>query len=249
MWKTIFVVVGAVFGYVGPIVVGAALHYAMELAASWPGRSGAVGTHSEASDWIRWIGVPLGVLVFSLLGFWLGSRWDRRAGRDEAPQKWKSLFAVLGALIGYVMACFLCWFVQAATGIRVEPGTVIFFPILSAGGAAISLLGFRLGSILDARTKRSHSPEKWKAAMAALGAALGPVVGFFAVYSISFASTTGDCWRGFGAFLAGLLHGAPIGGILFCLLGLCLGSALDARSRRNDFQSSDSRQRKEGETE
>ena len=234
MWKTIFVVVGAVFGYVGPIVVGAALHYAMELAASWPGRSGAVGTHSEASDWIRWIGVPLGVLVFSLFGFCLGVRWDRQTGRDEAPQKWKAVLAVLGALVGYVMACFLCWFVQAATRIRVEPDTVIFFAILATGGAAISLLGFRLGSMLDERPKRSHSPQKWKATMTALGAALGPVIGFFAVYSIAIMSPPGDCWHKFGAFFAALLQGAPIGGIVFCLLGLCLGSALDERRGLND---------------
>jgi hypothetical protein len=236
MWKTAFVVLGAAVGYVGPIVVGAALHYAMELAASWPGRSGPVGGHSEAADWIRWIGVPLGVLVFSLIGFWRGSRLDRRAGRDEAPQTWKAVLAVLGALVGYVMACFLCWFVQAATRLRVEPDTVIFFAILSAGGAAISLLGFRLGSMLDERTKRSHSPQKWKATMTALGAAVGPVIGFFAIYCLSLVSNRGDCMRGFGAFFTGLCHGAPIGGILFCLLGLCLGSALDERSRRDDLQ-------------
>ena len=167
MWKAVFVVAGAAVGYVGPIVVGAALSFAADLAASWPGRSGAVGGHSELADWIRWIGVPLGVLVFSLFGFCLGARWDRRAGSDEAPQK-------------------------------------------------------------------------WKATMAALGAAIGPVVGFFAVYCISLVSTTGDCWRKFGAFFAGLLHGAPIGGIVFCLLGLCLGEAMDARSRHNNLHIEDS---------
>jgi hypothetical protein len=233
MRKALFVVLGAAVGYVVPILAGVAVAYALELLASWPGRSGPVGGHSGAADWIRWIGVPPGVLVFSLLGFWLGSRWDRRAGRDEAPQTWQAVFAVLGALVGYVMACFLCWLVHAATGIRVEPGTVFFWSIVSACGAGFSLLGFRLGSMLDERTKRNHSPKNWKATMAALGAALGPVIGFFAVYSISFMSTTGDCMRGFGAFFAGLLHGAPIGGILFCLLGLCLGSALDERSRCN----------------
>ena len=72
----------------------------------------------------------------------------------------------------------------------------------------------------------------WKAVFAAVGAAVGPYIGFFgsrflAVVSVGphhrWHDTGMDFW-----------FGVPIGAASLCLLGFWLGSALDKRSRLYD---------------
>jgi hypothetical protein len=243
MWKAAFVVAGAVVGYVGPIAVGAVLHYVMELASSWPGRTGPAAGYSGLANWIRVIGIPLGVLVFSLLGLRLGSRLDKRAGRDEARLQWRAVFCVLGALLGHVIGCFGSYFMLGAVGLKGD--AVLWTTILlgiPAGGAVFAPLGIRLGYALDGQSQQSNAPREWKAPFASLGAAVGPVVGFYVVFFFA-AKTVGQ--GEFGGLVAaayGLLQGVPVGGIVVCLLGFCLGAALDERSRSNDTLDSESLQ-------
>jgi len=71
----------------------------------------------------------------------------------------------------------------------------------------------------------------WKAVFAVLGAVIGPVIGYFSAYYLVFLRMAADCYRRPFSQMAGLSLGAPIGAILFCLLGFCVGSVLDPRSR------------------
>ena len=223
MWKAIFVVLGAVVGW---IVVWF---------GSWPGLAlfGVSGGHAETFRF----GLPLGVLMFSLHGFWLGSLLEKRAGRDEALQKWQAVFAVLGAVVGYVIGGFGFMVVFSAIGIRGGvPEMLAFFVGIPVAGAAFSVSGLRFGSVLDGRSQHNASPQKWKLVLTTLGAAIGPFVGHYCAYSLLYESMGGDRMGRFLAAIHSLLQGAPSGGIVFCLLGLCLGSALDERSRRKNLQ-------------
>jgi len=223
MWKAIFVLLRAVVGWTG-VWFG-----------SWPGLALWGVAVGHAKDFR--LGVPLGVLVFSLIAFWLGARLDRRAGRDEAPQMWQAVFTVLGAVIGYVIGWigFLALF--STIGLRGKTTDAIAFLVgIPVAGAAFCLLGLRFGSVLDGRSQHNASPQRWKLVLSTLGAATGPFVGYYCVHHLVLLSMGGDCWRGFFAGMHGLVQGVPTGGILFCLLGLCLGSILDARSRRQASQ-------------
>jgi len=113
---------------------------------------------------------------------------------------------------------------------------LVWFFALPVAAAAFSVLGFRLGALLDGPAGREPSPQKWKLLFTALGAAMGPAIGSYAVIAYVNATMPGDCMRGVAALGMVFLQGAPIGCIVFCLLGLCLGSALDERSRRKNLQ-------------
>jgi len=71
----------------------------------------------------------------------------------------------------------------------------------------------------------------WKAVFTVLGAVVGPVTGYFSAYYLVFLRMAGDCYRRPFSQMAGLFLGVPTGAILFCLLGFCVGSVLDGRSR------------------
>jgi hypothetical protein len=102
----------------------------------------------------------------------------------------------------------------------------------------LALLGFGLGSSLDGRSGRGDGTQKWKAVFHALGAAIGPVIGFHAVAHLILwharLSGRGNEWSGLGAIAGGMVAGVPIGGVLFCLMGLYLGAAVDRRIRNRD---------------
>ena len=223
MWKAVFVVLGAIVGFLGSFLAGAAIAFVSDP----PG-----GLDGGVALWIWLVGTLIGVPGFSLLGFRQGCVLDARAGREDSPQTRKADFAVLGAVGGYFIAGVGSRCLAYAFGLKGDAAMAIFlFGILPVCGAAFSLLGFRLGSALDRRARQTDSPQKWQATFTAIGAAVGPVVGFFTVYHL--VGPRGGEYGNLVAFLAGLLLGVPIGGSLFCLLGLCLGSALDRRSPRN----------------
>jgi hypothetical protein len=147
-----------------------------------------------------------------------------------------AVFAVLGAVVGYLIGSLGSMLLVLAMGLQETlPATGIVCLTTLAAAALFSLLAVRRGSGPDGRAQRTRSPQKWKGAMAALGAAVGPVIGFLATYGLILVSSQED-WRELIAIGAAALYGAPIGCILFCLLGFCLGSALDRRSPRNDSQ-------------
>ena len=154
---------------------------------------------------------------------------------------WKALLALLGAMAGYAIGCFGSQAVFAVIGLKRDAAdaamaVMIFFSI-PAGGAVFSLLGFWFGCRLDARSPHTDSPRKWKAVFASLGAAVGPLIGFGALYYYVFLhGERGDHWRELDALGAGLFCGVPVGGILFCLLGLCFGCVLDGRLRHDGSQ-------------
>lgn len=215
MWKPVFVVLGAFVG-------GAVVWF-----VAWPGLALFGVQEFKAKD-VRYA-VPLGVLVFSLFGFWLGTALDSRARSNEHRQTWAAVFAVLGTVVGYVIGVLACWPALAVIGLKGDAVWMIQLFGAVVGGAVFCLLGFWLGSLRDRRMGYSDSPQEWTRVAAGLGAAVGPIIGYAAVYGLTFVSMGGDCWRRFGASAAGLFFGAPIGGILFCLLGFCLGSTLDER--------------------
>jgi len=148
-----------------------------------------------------------------------------------------AVFAVLGAVVGYLIGSLGSMLLVLALGLQETPPATVTIVCLTtlAAAALFSLLAVRRGSGPDGRAQRTRSPQKWKGAMAALGAAVGPVIGFYATYGLILVSSQED-WRELVAIGAAVLYGAPIGCILFCLLGFCLGSALDRRSPRNDSQ-------------
>ena len=73
-----------------------------------------------------------------------------------------------------------------------------------------------------------------KRVLAALGAVVGPIIGYFTVFCFKYASMEGNCMQRFAAFATGLVFGVPIGGIVFCLFGFWLGSAWDKQSGWGD---------------
>lgn len=221
MWKAVFVVLGALTGW---IVVWF---------GSWPGLALFGVQMGHAKDFR--VCVALGVLVLSLHGFWLGSVLDARAGRATSPLKWKAVFAVFGALFGVVIGGFGSMVVFSALGLKGKAVEALAWLLaMPAAAAASCALGFRLGSLLDGRAGRQQSPHKWKALFAALGAAIGPVAGSYAVIAYVNAAMRGDCMRGLAAVGMVFVQGAPIGSILLCLLGFCVGSAMDERRRGKD---------------
>ena len=227
MWKAVFVVLGAMFG-------GVVVWF-----GSWPGLAlfGVLEGDAKGGRYA----IAIGVLVFSLLGFWRGSALDARRGCRTPPQKWQAVFAVLGAVVGYIIGWIGFSAVLAAIGLRDNAMYAIAFLVgIPVAGAAFSLVGLRFGSVLDGRSQHNASPQKWKQVLTTLGTATGPFIGYYCVHSLVYVSMGGDCWRGFFAGMHGLAQGVPTGGILLCLLGLCLGSALDERSRRKDSPIEDS---------
>lgn len=143
----------------------------------------------------------------------------------------RTMFALLGAAVGYGIGVFASDLVCAAIGVQDNPVEMPGAVIILACGAVFCVLGIRLASVLGGRARRTKSSQKWQATFAALGTALGPVIGYFAVYCLA-PSGHSDV-HGPVALAGRLFLGAPIGAILFCLLGLYLGSALDLRSLRN----------------
>ncbi len=157
---------------------------------------------------------------------------------------WKAVFASVGAAVGPFIGGFVGHFLAPPTGTPSRPPVYwlgmppVWWFVVPIGGALFCLLGFWLGSVLDRRSEHDSSPKKWKALFAALGAAVGPVIGFYAVsvfcvWNIR-QSGHGNEFTGLAAMGIGIIFGVPIGGALFCLLGLWLGSALDRPSRLYD---------------
>lgn len=161
---------------------------------------------------------------------------------------WKAVFACVGAVVGPFVAWFAGIFVaDLLAAVVVAPPTpgrppvywLVLPPILyfavPIGGALFALLGFCFGSGLDGGFEAVGASEKWRAVFAAVGAAIGPMIGLHAVARLSLRLSGHGGWKGLDALLKGIVSGLPIGGILFCLLGLCAGFLLDRRSRFSDF--------------
>jgi hypothetical protein len=130
---------------------------------------------------------------------------------------WKVILVVLGAAVGYVgMGLVEPWIHEVGFAI---------------GWAVFAGLGFWWGCVLDRRERGARTPQKWRGTFVTLGAALGSGIGYFVgCYIIPPGRSE---VHGPVDVAARLMLGVPVGAILFCLLGLCLGSVLDGRSRRN----------------
>ena len=145
----------------------------------------------------------------------------------------RTIFALLGATVGYGFGVLACDLMCAAIGVHNNPAKMPGAAIILACGAIFCVLGIRLASVLGGRGRHAKSPQKWQTMLAALGTAFGPVVGYFAVYCLNpEGKSDGHVPVGF----ARLLFGAPLGALFFCLFGLYFGEALDARSRRQASQ-------------
>lgn len=151
----------------------------------------------------------------------------------------RTIFALLGAAVGYGIGVFVSDLVCAAIGISGKPVNMPAAAIILASGAVFCVLGIRLAFRLGGRGRRMKAFQKWQAMLAALGTAFGPVIGYFAVYCLN---AEGKSDGHVPVEFARLFFGAPLGAVLFCLLGLYLGAALDGRSRRqaSRIESSDS---------
>jgi len=151
----------------------------------------------------------------------------------------RTIFALLGAAVGYGIGVFVSDLVCAAIGVPSKPVEMPAALIILACGAAFCVLGIRLASRLGGRGRRMKAFQKWQAMLAALGTAFGPVIGYFAAYCLNpEAKSDGHV----PVELARLFFGAPLGTLLFCLLGLYVGGALDGWSQRqaSRTESSDS---------
>lgn len=163
---------------------------------------------------------------------------------------WKAVFASVGAAVGPFVGSLTGRFLMVPPTVSRPPVywlglPPVYYFAVPIGGALFAFLGFWLGSTLDRRSGRRESTQKRKAAFTAFGAAVGPLIGFHAVAQPCVLHTRlsghGNEWRGLGALVAGALVGVPVGGVLFCLLGLYLGAALDERSGRRHSQTEGSR--------
>jgi hypothetical protein len=140
---------------------------------------------------------------------------------------WNSVLVVVGALVGYVIGS------TVAIGLTCEPGSAVFLGIVSVCGAAFSFLGFRPGSARSGQVDSSDSCQRLNAALPALGAAIGPIIGYFTVYHMALASDKNNCMAGLVGMAMGWFLGVPIGGVALSLLGVHFGRMLDPRAEDN----------------
>ena len=137
----------------------------------------------------------------------------------------RTILALLGATLGYGF----CVFVPTLACAAIDPTKIPAAIIIVACGAAFCVLGIRLASTLVGRRQRTNPPQKWQTTLASLGAAIGPAIGYFAVYCVN-PEGKSDV-HGPAAEFARSFLGAPLGALVFCLLGLYVGEALDGRSK------------------
>ena len=141
----------------------------------------------------------------------------------------RTIFALLGAAVGYGFGVFVSDLVCAAINVHDNPTKMPGAAIILACGAVFCVLGIRLASVLGGRGQRTKPSQKWQTTLAALGTAFGPAIGYFGVYYLN-PEGKSDV-HGPVAEFARLVFGAPLGALVFCLLGLYVGEALDGRSR------------------
>ena len=141
----------------------------------------------------------------------------------------KAIFASLGAAIGPFIGGWLFRILSPASEAQHGLPPMIYVAVM-LGGVLFALVGLWCGYLGaqprpdDARTKIGN------AIGCAIGAAVGPFIGAAIVFGISLSIEKlgghANEWTGLASMFAGVAVGFPLGGILFCLLGLKLGSVI-----------------------
>jgi hypothetical protein len=137
--------------------------------------------------------------------------------------------AAVGPFIGGLSFRFLVMEDESSRGLP----PMLYVAVL-VGAAVFTLVGFLLGSLGAQSAQESAATRTKKALLCTLGGAVGPFIGFFAIQQIytCIEHVTGHAneWSGLEATFAGAAAGLPIGGIIFSLIGLAIGSMLTRSS-------------------
>jgi len=141
----------------------------------------------------------------------------------------KAIFASIGAAIGPFVGGWLFRILFPATEAQHGLPLMMYVAVM-LGGVLFALLGLWCG-YLGAQPKPDDTrTKKGKAIGCAIGAAIGPFMGGWIVYTISVVIERmgghANEWTGLASMFIGVAVGFPLGSILFCLLGLKIGSAI-----------------------
>jgi uncharacterized protein YneF (UPF0154 family) len=74
-----------------------------------------------------------------------------------------------------------------------------------------------------------------RAILTVLGLLIGPFAGFYGSYPVFHAIYYKGCMTGFTVLIASLMIGAPLGAVVFAVVGFWLGYRLDKRAKQRQL--------------